>query len=82
MVTGVLPIQPGSHEMRGAKPEPGVPASDALARAGAFAAALVEAFTKRARGDQHAVIAARRAMRLLAPMSFAAYLERRERGGD
>jgi hypothetical protein len=33
MVTGVLPIQPGSHEIRGAKPEPGVSASDALAHA-------------------------------------------------
>jgi hypothetical protein len=81
MVTGVLPIQPGSHEMRGAKPDPGMPASDALARAHAFAAALVEAFTARARGDQHGVIAARRAMRQLAPTLFAAYLERPERGG-
>jgi hypothetical protein len=81
MVTGVLPILPGSHEMRGAKPEPGVPASDALARARAFAAALVEAFTARARGDQHGVIAARRAMRQLAPTLFSAYLERPERGG-
>jgi hypothetical protein len=59
----------------------GVPASDALVRARAFAAALVEAFTARASGDQRAVIAARRAMRQLAPTLFAAYLERQERGG-
>jgi hypothetical protein len=81
MVTGILPIHPGAHEVCASKPDPGVPASDALARARAFAAALGEAFTARASGDQHAVIAARRAMRQLAPTLFAAYLERQERGG-
>jgi len=81
MVTGVLPIQTGTRGMR-ARLDPGVPASDALVRARAFAAVLVEAFTARASGDQHAVIAARRAMRQLAPTLFAAYLERQERGGS
>lgn len=81
MVTGVLPIHPGTREMRASKSDPDVPASDALARARAFAAALVEAFAARASGDQHAVIAARRAMRQLAPTLFAAYLERQEHGG-
>ena len=81
MMTGVLPIQTGTREMCAPNPESGVPASDALARARAFAAALVEAFAARASGDQHAVIAARRAMRQLAPTLFAAYLERQERGG-
>jgi hypothetical protein len=80
MVTGILPIHPSAHEMWASKPDPGVPASDALVRARAFAAALVEAFTARASGDQHAVIAARRTMRQLAPTLFAAYLERQEHG--
>jgi hypothetical protein len=80
MVTGVLPIHPGTHEMRASNPAPGE-ASDALARARAFAAALAEAFTARASGDQRAVIAARGVMRQLAPTLFAAYLERQERGG-
>jgi hypothetical protein len=80
MVTGVLPIQTGTRGMCASKPDPGVPASDALVRARAFAAALVETFTARASGDQHAVIAARRTMRQLAPTLFAAYLERQEHG--
>jgi hypothetical protein len=80
MVTGVLPIHSGTHAMRASKPDPGEPASEALARARAFVAALVGAFTARASGDQHAVIAARRAMRQFAPTLFAAYLERQEHG--
>jgi hypothetical protein len=68
--------------MRAPKPDPGVPMSDALVRARAFAAALMEAYTARASGDPRVLIAARRAMRQLAPALFAAYLEGEERGGS
>jgi hypothetical protein len=76
MVTGVLPLRPDAHEMAAPTPGAGAPAVEALARARAFAAALMRASSARASGDQQAVIAARRTMRKLAPTLFAAYLER------
>ena len=75
MVTGVLPILPDAHEMPAPRPGASVPASEALVRSRAFAVALTDASTARARGDRQGVIAARRAMRQLAPTLFAAYLE-------
>jgi hypothetical protein len=73
MVTGVLPIVRDAREVPG--PGAGAPASEALVRSRAFAVALTNASTARARGDRQGVIAARRAMRQLAPALFAAYLE-------
>jgi hypothetical protein len=75
MVTGVLPILPDARAMPAPRPEDGAPASEALVRSRAFAVALTNASTARARGDRQGVIAARRAMRQLAPTLFAAYLE-------
>jgi tetratricopeptide (TPR) repeat protein len=81
MVTGVLPLGPDACDMRATDLDAGSPRSEALAHARAFAAALMEASTARARGDQSGVVAARRAMRQLAPTLLAAYLERMDGGG-
>jgi hypothetical protein len=75
MVTGVLPIARDAREMPTPGPRAGAPASEALVRSRAFAVALTNASTAHARGDRQGVIAARRAMRQLAPTLFAAYLE-------